>query len=161
MDSDGVFAGYRGKRIALYGLGTETHKAIAEFNDYFKIIGLLDGFREDGEMYGQPIISFDDAVKGGVELVIAVARPGSCKAIAKRIGDACRENGLALFDIRGKDLLEATEAAYDFRNVAGETKAALIKKSTGPILSALTCLTRSSRGRSIRIRTFLNWPTAN
>lgn len=123
-----LFADCMGRKIALYGLGTETMRAVADLENDFEIVGLLDGFREDGEMYGQAVISFDDAVKSGAELIIVVARPGSCKAITKRIGGMCRENGIALYDVRGKDLLETAEAAYDFSNVKGESKAALMKK---------------------------------
>lgn len=65
---------------------------------------LLDGFRE------------------------AVARPGSCKAIAKRIGDICREHNVLLFDVRGRDLLVTQTVSYDFNGAIGESRASLIKK---------------------------------
>ena len=40
--------------IALYGLGTETERFLAA-NPDVKIVGLLDGFRTDGKMFGYPI----------------------------------------------------------------------------------------------------------
>ena len=113
---------YKDKRIALYGLGTETERFLAEHKEDVSVVGLLDGFKEDGEIYGYPIIPLAETVSKGVRLVIVVARPGSCKAIAKRIGDFCRENGIALFDVRGKDLLAVSNVAFDFSNIKGESK---------------------------------------
>ena len=52
-----LFTRYKNKRIAIYGLSTETEKAIAELDDFLDIVGLLDGFREEGEIYGKRIIS--------------------------------------------------------------------------------------------------------
>ena len=113
---------YKDKRIALYGLGTETERFLEEHKEDVSVAGLLDGFKEDGEIYGYPIISLAETVSKGVCLVIVVARPGSCKAIAKRIGDFCLENGIALFDVRGKDLLAVSNVTFDFSNVKGESK---------------------------------------
>ena len=47
---------YRGQRIALYGLGTETKRFLSEFGRSISVVGLLDGFREDGELYGLSLI---------------------------------------------------------------------------------------------------------
>ena len=106
---------------ALYGLGTETEKALFWLKDRMEIIGLLDSFREKGKLYGKRILSFGQALEERVELIIVVARPGSCRVIAGKIGDACRKNGIVLLDIRGKDLLESRQAAYDFSETAGNT----------------------------------------
>lgn len=72
------------EKIALYGLGIETQKALADLEDIHEIVGLLDGFRTDGVFYGKRVISFEDAVRAGVVLIVVVARPGSCRAIAKK-----------------------------------------------------------------------------
>lgn len=128
MSVDKFFTEYKDTKIALYGLGTETEKALKELEKGYEIVGLLDGFREEGELYGKSIISLQDAVEKEVKLIIAVARPGSCRAITKRIGNVCREKGIALMDIRGKNLLETNKVVYDFSGVAGVTKAQLIGK---------------------------------
>lgn len=125
---DGFFSEYKDRKIALYGLGTETQKFLFNWGNDFEIIGLLDGFREDGELYGKSIISFNDAVRNNVQMIIAVARPGSCRAIAKRIGKECRKYGISLMDIRGKDLLADAQTIYDFANLNGITKAELKEK---------------------------------
>ncbi|MCR5772232.1 MAG: hypothetical protein K6G87_13505 [Butyrivibrio sp.] len=111
------------KNIAIYGLGTETERFIAQHGDGLSIVGLLDGFWDSGEMYGHRIISLDEAVKVGVHTIIVVARPGSCKAIAKQIGERCAKEGIKLLDVRGKNLLKKTEVAYDFEGIqAGSEK---------------------------------------
>ena len=115
-------------KIALYGLGTETERFITEYKGEVAIEGLLDGFKEDGEIYGYPIIPLDSTVNKDVHLIIVVARPGSCKAIAKRIGSFCRENEIALFDVRGRDLLSAANVSFDFSNVSGDSRITLSKK---------------------------------
>ena len=87
-----VFQTFIGRKAALYGLGTETEKALRELGDKFDIIGLLDSFKESGELYGKKILSVRQAVDMGVSLIIVVARPGSCKAIAKRMKETCLQN---------------------------------------------------------------------
>ncbi len=127
-DIKDLISEYSDKPLALYGLGTETERFLNEFGKGLSVAGLLDGFRTDGEMFGLPVIPMEDTLSKGVRLIIVIARPGSCKAIRKRIGDFCRENGIALYDVRGNDLLEVTQVAYDFRRVNGGSKNELLKK---------------------------------
>ena len=103
-----------GKKLALYGLGTETERFILEHGDELDMVCLLDGYRQDGEMYGCPIMPIERAVELGVKSIIVVARPGSCKVIAKRIRGICILNDITLFDVRGKDLLAEDRVIYDF-----------------------------------------------
>lgn len=128
VDVNKIFEKYRAEKIALYGLGTETEKTVRALENDYEIVGLLDSFRVDGELYGKQIISLDDALNASLKLIIVVARPGSCRAITKKIGSRCREKGIALMDIRGKDLLEIKEVSYIFSNVDGITKVELEEK---------------------------------
>lgn len=114
--------------IAIYGLGTETQRFLSDHGDNLSVVGLLDGFRTDGEMYGYPIIPLDETIEKGVKRIIVVARPGSCKAITKRIGEFCRENDIELYDVRGRDLLAPVDVAYDFSQVKGYSLAELRSK---------------------------------
>lgn len=118
----------RDKNIALYGLGTETERFLGKYGSGLTVIGLLDGFREDGDIYGYPIISLESAIEQGVSLIIVVARPGSCKAIVKRIGDVCRDKSISLYDVRGRDLLASNTVAYDFNNINGGSKQQLLDR---------------------------------
>lgn len=119
---------YCGASVALYGLGTETERFLDEYRNRVSILALLDGFRDSGNLYGFPILPIQDAINKGVNLIIVIARPGSCKAITKRIGDICRKSSVALYDIRGKDLLAQNIIKYDFSGLSGTTKETLIKK---------------------------------
>ncbi len=121
---------YISQNICLYGLGTETERFLNEYGGKISVVGLLDGFKSDGEIYGYPIIPIAETPSRGVKLIIIVARPGSCKAIAKRIGDFCRENSIALFDVRGRNLLDAAAVAFDFKNVSGASRAELMDKAS-------------------------------
>ncbi len=123
-----LFDANSGNNIALYGLGTETERFLNENSCKLSIVGLLDGFRSDGEMYGYPIISLDEVPEKGVKLIIVIARPGSCKAISKRIGDFCKDKGILLYDVRGRNLLDTVEVTYDFKKANGESKEVLITK---------------------------------
>lgn len=119
------------KKVALYGLGTETERIINEWNNQHEIVGLLDGFKEEGEQFGYPILSIYDVVKMENVVIIVVARPGSCKAIAKRIGDVCRANDIEVYDIRGNNLLQEKKVVYDFKGLNGYKKSdilALVQK---------------------------------
>lgn len=125
---DKIFGQYKDRKIALYGLSTETERVLRAFGEGYKIVGLMDSFRTDGEIFGKHIISFDYAVNMGVELIIVVARPGSCRAIEKTIGERCRKEGIVLMDIRGKNLLEIRKVSYRFSDADGVTKVELEKK---------------------------------
>lgn len=114
------------KNIYIYGLSTETERVLAEWNGKYNVIGLLDGFKTSGTQFGYPIVDINDVVQEENVIIIVVARPGSCKAIAKRIGDLCRENNVDLFDIRGKDLLADTRVVYDFTAAQGYTRRDLL-----------------------------------
>lgn len=118
---------YMHEKIAVYGLGVETGKILPGLKHDFQIVGLLDGAKTEGELYGMPIISLETAVEGGVRLILVVARPGSCKAIAKRIGKVCVDKGIALIDVRGNDLLSYKKISYHFRDVDGITRKDLLQ----------------------------------
>ena len=113
-------------KIVLYGLSSETERVINEWNGKINVIGLLDGFMSSGDQFGYPILDINDVVKLENIIIIVVARPGSCRSIAKRIGDLCRENNVELFDIRGKDLLADTRVVYDFTAAQGYTRQDLL-----------------------------------
>ena len=126
-----VICDYMKLPIAIYGLGNETKKFIYEWGNKFSIVGLLDGYLEEGKMFGHQIISMQEAIARKVAMILVIARPGSCKAIAKRIGTMCSEHNILLLDIRGNNLLapaqEYCSFAYDFE----KSMAAFSDKASG------------------------------
>lgn len=125
----GVFQKYKNCPIAIYGLGVETEKILGEVKEMFQVIGLLDSYRSSGNLYGMPIISLEQAIVQRVSLIVVVARPGSCRAIAGKIGSICRENGIALFDIRGNNLCNTHRMVFDFQNAEGITRKELMHRT--------------------------------
>lgn len=123
-----LFSKFKSCKIAVYGLGTETERVLTELDGICRIIGLLDSYQDSGCLYGKPIISLAQAIKEPVSLILVAARPGSCRAIAGKIGAVCRENRIALFDIRGNDLCEEKRIVYDFKHVQGITKQDLMQE---------------------------------
>lgn len=119
---------YRDCNIAVYGLGIETKKLLKQLSGDLHIIGLLDSYKEEGMIYDCRIIPFSEAIERQVKLILVVARPGSCKAIAGRIKGKCIEHGIDLIDIRGNDLCREKRVVYDFASVSGGTKAQLIEE---------------------------------
>lgn len=113
---------HKDNKIALYGLGIETEKLLAQLDGNYEIVGLLDSYRESGELYGKRIVSMEEVVGQGIRLIIVVARPGSCRAIAQRIEEVCREHNIELYDVRGKNLCNHTKVVYDLKHVCGITK---------------------------------------
>ena len=109
-----ILRNYQNNSIAIYGLGIETERFLAKYGKELNIVGLLDGFLSEGKQYGYPIISLEDILQKTVSLVLVIARPGSCKVIAKRIGNFCIQNNIELYDIRGNNLLEVKKETYDF-----------------------------------------------
>ena len=123
-----LFEKYKLNKIAIYGLGVEAEKVLKQMDSDFQVIGLLDSFRDSGEMYGKPIISLQDAIREDVKMILVVARPGSCKAIARKIGKACTDHQIDLLDINGKNLCENKKVVYDLSGINGESKESLLHK---------------------------------
>lgn len=119
-----IFRPYRRTKIAVYGLSPLTETVLTQLSDH-SIIGLLDGYRTEGELYGKPILSLENAIQHNVSLIIVAARPESCKVIAKRIESMCKKHKIALLDIYGKDLTAPRKAVYEFTDFQGVTKSQL------------------------------------
>ena len=114
--------------VAIYGLSTETERFLQEKPDGMRVIGLLDSYRTEGELYGYSIISLQQAADAHIQRIIVVARPGSCKAIAKKIGGFCKENNILLTDANGTDLTKKKEALYSLPDLPFERQAVLSQK---------------------------------
>ncbi|SEJ87690.1 Predicted hydrolase, HAD superfamily [Propionispira arboris] len=101
------------KKIILYGIGVNT-KTILEIFPQYNFLGLLDGFKDSGELYGKPIFPIDQVQFLRPDCIIIVARANSSKIICTRIGDFCKKNAIELYDIHGVKLLqEAKQTLVD------------------------------------------------
>lgn len=88
--------------IVIYGLGKQTDEILTECDDD-RIIGVLDGFREEGSFCGKPILALDDLAGKTVKIVI-VARAASEKIVYRRIKDFCFANRIRVYNLSGEDL---------------------------------------------------------
>jgi len=91
---------------AIYGISPATEVFLSQLNNQDSVMGLLDGYCREGELYGKPIISLESAIEQGVDTIIVVARPSSRRIVVNRIQKTCREKGIRLLDTEGNDLLE-------------------------------------------------------
>jgi len=94
---------------AIYGISPATEVFLSQQNNSDTIVGLLDGYCQEGELYGKPIISLEEAIKKGINAIVVVARPSSRRIVVNRIQKVCREKGIHLYDTEGNDLLEAVQ----------------------------------------------------
>lgn len=93
--------------IAIYGLSPATQELLEQIGDQYDVVGLLDGYRQEGTLYGRKIISLNEAVQKKIEAIIVAARPSSRRIIVNRIREICGKNKIALYDENGNDLLAA------------------------------------------------------
>jgi len=97
------FGKQKDKRIVIYGISNNTKSILDESAEY-NILGLMDGYQTEGEMYGKNIISYEKVRSLKTEIIIVVARASSVKIIYKRIAKFCEENNILLFDVNGSNL---------------------------------------------------------
>lgn len=81
----------------LYGIGERTKNYI-ERHQSQNVIGILDGFRTDGEFCGVPVISLEELVGKNVRIII-MARKASERIIYGRIKNFCREHKIPVYSL--------------------------------------------------------------
>lgn len=97
------FAQQKDKPLILYGIGNNTGKLLPKLMDY-NIVGLMDGKRKDGIIWGKKILDYDEVKKLGVKGIIIIARPAVIGVIYHRISEFCKENHVIVYDVNGRDL---------------------------------------------------------
>jgi FMN phosphatase YigB (HAD superfamily) len=98
------FQKYTKVKMVLYGLSIYSNYILEECNE-FKIVGLMDGYKNEGILYGKRILSKEEVVEKDVKIIVIIARSNSSKIIFRRIASFCEENQIFLFDVYGQDLL--------------------------------------------------------
>lgn len=122
-----ILSAYQGEPIAIYGLGILTEKLLPEIQGRCSVIGLLDGCRTDGMLYGKRILSIEAVLAQGVRMIIVAARPESVKVIVKRVWNICSTYQARLVDLNGDDVYVEKKAAYSF-NCGGVSKEQISEK---------------------------------
>lgn len=114
--------------IAIYGLSISTQELLEQLENKYDVVGLLDGYRQSGNLYGKPIISMEQAIENNVEAVIVVARPGSRRIIVNRIREICEQHNIKVYDIHGNSLLESASKNNLSKVIAGVKEEELLKR---------------------------------
>lgn len=99
------FLQYRDQKIVLYGIGDHTRQIIEKLKQY-RIVGVLDGIKKDGAIYGVPILDEKQLSKKQADMVVIVARSSNIGIILKRIAKICVGSGIDVLDIQGNHLLK-------------------------------------------------------
>lgn len=91
-------------RIALYGTGINA-KLLLDSLD-INIWGLVDAQHTGQFIYGKKVLSEDEILLLGINLIIVAADPDSAKIVYDRIERFCITNRIGLLDMYGNDLFE-------------------------------------------------------
>ena len=70
---------YKGKTVAVYGLGKAAEEVAKQLKGQFFIAGLLDSFRESGSLYGYDILDLNEALLRGTACIVGLP-PGRAPA---------------------------------------------------------------------------------
>lgn len=103
---DKNFSGKKNKKIAIYGIGENTKTILAKAKSY-QIVGLFDGIKKGGCIYGFPILDLEDISKKDIDMIVIVARSSNVGVILNRIARFCIDKQIEVYNIQGTDLLNA------------------------------------------------------
>lgn len=96
---------YDGKKIALYGIKDNAKRILEAFSDQ-NIVALLDEKSTGKYILGKLVISLEEAVILGIEVVIIAAEISSSIIVSKRILSFCRQNNITVLNMYGKNELD-------------------------------------------------------
>lgn len=93
---------YKGRNIAVYGLGANAKVVLDELQDE-NVVALLDEKCVGQYKYGKLVISLEEALLLGVDIIIIAAEMVSSAIISKRILPFCLQNQITLLNMYGKN----------------------------------------------------------
>lgn len=99
------------KRIVLYGTGGYSKTILENMSDY-NFIGVMDGYKTDGNFLGYDILDYNLAIEKNTEIIIIIARSSNTKVIYNRISEFCKNNNILVMDIYGEDLIKRESIGY-------------------------------------------------
>lgn len=104
------FAHFQDKKMVIYGIGKNTRIILENFTNE-NIVGLMDESRTGEWIYGKEIITMEEAVSRGTEIILIVARASNVNIIYRRISEVCAYHGIRIYDINGEEI--TPEAVMD------------------------------------------------
>lgn len=97
------FGGKKEEPLVLYGIGKRTGELLDRLSGY-RIPGLMDGKKKEGSVWGKPILDYKDVLELNVKTIVVIARPAVIGVIYHRIEGFCSDNGITVYDVKGRDL---------------------------------------------------------
>lgn len=107
-----VFKLYSHKRIFLYGTGASVNMLLDEFPDV-GIVGLMDSKKEGTYFRGHYILSENEALISGIEVLMIPARFDSAMAVFNRMFRYCYDHDIKMLDIYGNDMMSIYKQITD------------------------------------------------
>lgn len=98
------FTKYKSKKMVIYGTGSGT-KMMLDGLYNFNIIGLMDKIKSKGKLWEKPILTYEQVLEQGVEVIMTVTREESLQYVYRRIYYFCLCHHILLIDQFGNDLL--------------------------------------------------------
>lgn len=89
--------------LVLYGIGRRTGELLDRLSGY-RIPGLMDGKKKEGSVWGKPLLDYKDVLELNVKTIVVIARPAVIGVIYHRIEGFCSDNGITVYDVKGRDL---------------------------------------------------------
>ena len=97
------FSGKKKEPLVLYVIGKNTGALLSRIQEY-SIVGLMDGNRKEGTIWGKMILDYEDVLRLNVKTIVVVASPSVIRVIYRRIAGFCERNGITVYDVKGNDL---------------------------------------------------------
>ncbi|NBK94261.1 hypothetical protein D5278_20305 [bacterium 1XD21-13] len=92
-------------KFIIYGTGINAEAVVKNCTDY-SVVGIMDVAKTGQSFCGLPILSMEEILEKGIQIIIVVARPAVHTIIYKRIREWCIEHQIEVYDIYGKSMEE-------------------------------------------------------
>ena len=115
-----------GAKVAVYGTGNNAKYCLPVL-EKLNIICFLDGKRSEGEFDKYPILSFDEAIEEGIEVILIATELRIEKIIYDRIFYVCKKNNIKIYGIIGGCLQDAFTRITEQPVDSGNAKECLLK----------------------------------
>ena len=123
------FLPYRDMRMGIYGTGNNA-RAVLQNAGNFQISCVIVKNPSSSSFFGKPIVSLEDAIASGIEMVVLAAESDIEVIIYDRIADTCHKNHIRVFGLHLGDMetLFAKQMLHGFRQNEYVTKSFVMEQ---------------------------------
>ena len=97
------FSIYQSRKLAVYGTGNNAKAVLLNSNDY-NIVCVVEKEPRGGSFSGKPIVSIDEAISLGVDIVVIAAEADIEIIIYRRISEICHKNSVKVLGLHLGDI---------------------------------------------------------